>query len=137
MRYLGLDVGEKRIGVAVGDDETKLALELAAIEKENFFDKFSALVEEEKPDKIIVGLPISLSGKEEQQARTIRDFARDLEKLNIPIEFQDERLSSVEAEKILRELGLQEAEIKERIDAASAAVILQDYLDKSQITNNK
>jgi putative Holliday junction resolvase len=139
MKYLGLDIGEKKIGVAIGDDEVKLALELLTLEKDRFYlDKIKALISQEKPDKLIVGLPISLSGQELAQAKFVKKIVREIRsQIKIDIEFQDERLSTIEAEKKLKSQGLKEAEIKKRIDQASAAVILQDYLDKSQITNNK
>ena len=130
-RALALDLGERRIGVAVSD-----ALGMAARPLEIFsrtsrkadFAHICALVAAHQVDVVIVGLPFNMDGSEGRQAAWVRDYSAALaETLAVPVKFWDERLTSEEAADILHAQGKSAA--KGTVDAVAAAVILQSYLD--------
>ena len=133
MRVLALDVGEKRIGVALSDPTGMLATPLATITrrgKDPDLGEVTRLAVEHEVDEIVIGMPISLSGRMGAQAHRVSRFADDLaDRTNLPIRSHDERYSSVEAERLIREAGSSPSRNKARIDAVAAAVILQSYLD--------
>ncbi len=121
-RYLGIDYGDARIGIAISDERRKIAFPLKVLEKQKFFREIKKLIEEEKIVKIIIGLPFSSSGAETPQSQKTREFAEKLKnKAGIPIDFQNEILTTRVAEK---------NSSREKADASSAALILQDYLDR-------
>ena len=127
---LGLDVGLKRIGVAIGDNLTKIAVPLTTIvNDEQSIDNIAKLCQEHRIVKIIVGLPRDNRGTETAQSQFARDFAQKLEVLEIPIFFQDESLTSVLAEERLGELSRD----KEKIDAEAAVIILMDFLESQSV----
>ena len=136
MRIIGLDVGGKRIGVALSDPTELIASPLTTIlrtECMSDIQEISRLVTQNDVGKIVVGLPLALSGRLGFQANKVIKFVEVLSRnLNIPVELADERLSSVMAEKLLREAGVEPSRNKSRIDTAAAAVILQRYLDGNQ-----
>lgn len=125
MRYLGLDYGQKRIGVAVADERGKIAFPHSTIfnkGQNGVLRQLKNLIKKEKIDKIIVGLPFSLRGKETPQTKDIKSFLEFLRKnLIIPIEGENEILTTKLAKKSVG---------KERLDASAAAIILQSHLDK-------
>ena len=139
MRIVGLDVGERRIGVAVSDPSCTLARPLAVLPATgldgNAVQVAAAEIarlahEEDGVASIVVGLPRRLDGTPNDMTPRVEQFARQLEaRTALPVTLQDERLSSREAES---RLALREKDWrvrKRRLDAAAAAVILQDYLD--------
>lgn len=132
LKVLGLDVGERRIGVAVSDIKGIVVSLLDAVRRSTFQDDLTAiahLVEYHSIGSIVVGLPISLNGRIERQGKLVRGFIRALTKESIvPVHFHDERFSTVEAERLLREAGHQPSRNKGLLDSASAAVILRAYL---------
>ena len=136
MRIIGLDVGEKRIGVALSDPTELIASPLTTIlrtECMSDIQEISRLMIQNDVGTMVVGLPLELSGRLGFQANKIVQFVEILSRnINIPVEFADERLSSIMAEKLLRETGIKPSRNKGRIDAAAAAVILQRYLDDNQ-----
>jgi putative Holliday junction resolvase len=131
-RLLALDVGEKRVGVALSDETRTLArplLTLTRASKTEDFDALEALCREHAIEQVIVGLPKTLRGEEGPQAQRVRRYAIELQAaLNLPIDFWDERYSSVDAQERLASSS-RKPRAKGAIDAAAAAVILQDYLD--------
>jgi putative holliday junction resolvase len=133
MIHLALDVGEKRIGVAVSDETETLASPRTTIRRTSTtaaLDAVARLVAEAGVEVVVVGLPVSFDGQLHSQARAIQSFAAKLrERIPQPIVFADETLSSVRAEEALRAAGVRSDRIRERLDAAAATVILQDYLD--------
>ena len=136
MRTLALDVGENRIGVALSDPTGTLASPLTTIHRRDdasAVDEVLRLTAEHEVAEIVVGLPLSLSGREGPQAARARSFA-DLvaERSSIPVKFVDERLSSVQAERLLRESGVEPSRDRARVDAAAAAVVLQTHLDSKR-----
>jgi putative Holliday junction resolvase len=132
-RILALDVGEKRIGVAVSDETETLARPLMAIKrasKREDFQRIVQLVEAERAGRVVVGYPRSLGGTEGPQARRVRRYTEALaEALPVPVEMWDERYTTVEATARLRDAGRRRSRDRGQLDAAAAAVILQDYLD--------
>jgi putative Holliday junction resolvase len=131
-RWLGLDIGEKRIGVAISDETKTLArplLTLKRASKKEDFARLDALCAEHQIDRLIAGLPKTLRNEEGPQARRIRRYAEELTAaLQLPIEFWDERFSSVEAEERLAAASPKPRR-KGDIDSAAAAIILQEYLN--------
>lgn len=129
MRWLGLDLGSKRIGVAASDPLGKLAFALKVVSSRSLredVEGIAALAREGGAEGIVVGLPLRLTGDEGPQARRARNFAGELEKATgLAVVLWDERLSTVAAERARREARVRSAEI----DAQAAAIILQNYLD--------
>ncbi len=134
-RVLGLDVGEKWIGVALSDPCGILASPLTRIPRtgpEPPEAAISHLVSQHEVKRVVAGLPYSMDGSIGQQAENVRGFLRQLSKvLEVPIETRDERLSTVAASRRMVEGGAKKGSLKGRIDAAAAAFILQGYLDQT------
>jgi putative Holliday junction resolvase len=131
-RLLGIDYGRVRIGVAVSDETRMIARPLCCLEyKKDFIEK---LQKELKPllpiDEVIIGLPLDMRGKDSAMTEEVRKFAAYLEQgLRIPIRLWDERLTSAQAERQLRDAGMKRKERAEFNDTLAAALILQSYLD--------
>jgi len=138
VRAIGLDVGERRIGVAAGDTESTVAVQVGAIDRTAVPDEITeilALAAERDAGIIIVGLPLSMNGRVGAQAQITREFIDALaSRTELAIETVDERLTSVEAERRMRERapagrGKRRAPAKGAIDAGAAVLILQAWLD--------
>jgi len=133
MRILGLDVGERRIGVAIADEGVRVALPVAVVERREppaDLDAIARLVQEQGAEAVVIGLPISLNGSLGPQAQTVKAFGQELAtRLALPIEYWDERLSTVEARRRLADAGRRGPKAKARRDAAAAAIVLQSYMD--------
>jgi len=132
MTLMALDVGERRIGIAISESGIFAAPHsvLPRKSKKEDFVRLRRMINELKIERIIVGLPYSLSGPERvgPQARRIKRYAEALaESISVPIEYVDESYSTVDAEQFLQASGQK----KIPIDAAAAAVILQNYLDRN------
>jgi putative Holliday junction resolvase len=146
VRILGLDVGERRIGVAAADTEMRVALPVGAVERsdpEADAAAIARLMEEQKAEALVLGLPISLNGSLGPQAQSVRAFGDQLAaRLRLPVEYWDERLSTVEAQRRLappagrgrQKRGGRSTKGRQaprgRLDAVAAAIILQSYLDR-------
>jgi putative Holliday junction resolvase len=134
MRIMGLDIGDKRIGVALSDpDEILASPHSVIIRKTNEQAVRSILDIAESFDVkcIIAGVPYSMDGTIGQQAARVINFIEEISRAtNIPVKFQDERFSTVAAENLLKEAGRRRDKLKERRDSAAAAFILQGYLDR-------
>lgn len=142
MLILGLDVGEKRIGVAKADSNVKIAIPISTIEVDgNEFQEIARLTRLYNTSAIVLGLPRSNEGNETAQSLYVRNFAKTLaEKVpNVRINFQDESLTSVEAEKRLK--ARKKNYEKGEIDAEAASIILQDFIEnyreKAETTSKK
>ena len=133
MRYLGVDVGRARIGLAVADDVLRTARPLEMVRRTSEAAELAALrrvTGEYEVTRAIVGLPLNMDGTEGPSARLARAYAAKLAReLAIPVELFDERLSTFEAEARLRARGLSARGQRSMIDAEAAAVILQGWLD--------
>jgi len=134
MRILGIDLGDKRIGIALSDEMGWTAQGLAVIMSgggvaENI-KRIKELALENKVERIVVGLPRNMDGSTGPRAEKACEFARRLEKSSgLPVEMWDERLTTVAAEKLLIKADLRRAKRRQVIDKIAAALILQNYLD--------
>lgn len=136
-RYLGLDVGNKRIGVAVGNDEARIASPLVVIERttlEHDAAQLLDLAREYEAEMVIVGLPRNADNSASEQEALTRGYAQQLQSsTGLPFRFQDERYSTAAALRQQRERGTSEKRGRATLDAAAAAVILQDFFDGLEI----
>ena len=141
MRVIALDIGEKRIGVALSDPLEILASPLTTINHTSESEDIDAvlrLVDEHDAAAIVVGLPLSLSGQMGAQARRVARFARSLTaRSSVPVHLLDERFTTVQAERMMKEAGKRPSRDRARVDAAAAAVLLQSYLDGGKTTGNR
>lgn len=142
MRYMGLDYGTKTVGVALSDELfiTAQPFETIVREKANKLRKTLARIEEiiaaEGVTKIVLGLPKNMNNTLGERAEATDEFREMLERrTGLPVILVDERLTTVEADRILEETGVAQSGRKEHIDKMAAAIILQNYLD-SQKTQN-
>jgi len=135
VRFLGVDLGRVRIGLALADDVIRTARALRAVARRDdaaTLADIAGTAREYEVDQIVVGLPLNMDGSEGPAARHARAFAARLElALGVPAVLFDERLSTFEAETRLRDLGFSARDRRSRVDAEAAAVILQGWLDRS------
>lgn len=131
-RVLGLDYGERRIGVAVSDGIGLTAQPIAVIEAgAGFADALGRLVQEYEPEAIVVGLPTSLDGTEGPLAEAARAFGADVADITgVAVEFYDERFTSAVAEQALLEANVRRGKRRAVRDKVAAAVMLQGYLEE-------
>lgn len=129
---IALDVGEKRIGVAVSDELELIATPRAYIRRKTTAGALEAVEQEiarEEAQLVVVGLPVSFDGQLHAQAQAIQSFGEKLRRrVARPLIYVDETLSSVRAEERLREAGVRPERIRERVDSEAAAIILEDVL---------
>lgn len=130
---MALDLGEKRIGVAISDEGRLLARALTVLRRGsrmNDFERIGRIAGEQSVALVVVGLPLLSSGQEGEKAAWVRDYSGDLQRhLALPVELWDEGYTTVQAEASLRERGIHGQRRRQRVDAAAAAFILQSYLD--------
>ena len=130
---IALDVGDRRIGVAASDPTGFLASPVTTIERRDETSDVEAVLQtaaQYHASKIVVGMPLTLAGEKGAQARKVEDFIESLTgQSTVPVTVIDERLSSVEAERLLRASGKKPSKDRALVDAAAATVILQSYLD--------
>lgn len=131
-RYMGLDIGERRIGVALSDVSGRLATPLTTIAaRDRPLERIGRLAREHGVVAFVVGLPLTLRGEVGPQAASVQKFAAGLaEAIGLPVHFFDERLTTAAAEQMLREMGVRPEKRREQIDQVAAAIILQDFLDQ-------
>jgi len=140
VRSLGLDMGEKRIGVALSDPQDIIASPLTTIardEEGSVVATILKLAQHHQAGRIVVGLPLSLSGDLGKEALKVQAFVHQLSKqVSIPVETWDERLSTVSVERLMRETSRKRHGGKANRDAMAAAIILQGYLDRLQASSH-
>lgn len=128
--YVALDVGEKRIGVAVGDDGVRIAVPFETVEVDGTeVERIATIIVSEEPVAVVVGYPRNQAGEPTAQTAFVEEFTKKLKDIAPKIIFQDESLTSVLAEQRLKSYGKPYS--KGDIDAQAAALILQDYLERS------
>lgn len=140
MRVLGIDYGDRRIGVALSDPTGTIASPLPTLHKRSGkrppYGEIEEIAEEKGVEAVVVGLPLSPEGTETEWTAEVRDVGRKLRRrLGVPVHFVDERMTSARAERTVRKhMGLprSERERKERVDAAAAVLILQSWLDRPE-----
>ncbi len=135
-RTLALDVGDRWIGIAIGDPTGLIASPLKIVERTADAVDITAIaeiIERQQVGRVIVGLPRSLRGEAGGQAAKVQQFAELLRaRIAVPLEFRDERLSTVSAHRLMHEASPKKGKRRTRDDAAAAAVILQSYLDETR-----
>jgi putative Holliday junction resolvase len=141
VKWLALDVGDRRVGVAVSDPTGLIATPLAVIyrkSKAEDFRQVARLVREQRVEGLVVGLPLQADGSAGPQAQRIQRYglamaaALQAEGLGLPLVFWDERMSTVQAQENMIAAGRKSRDRRARLDAAAAAVIWQDYLDEQR-----
>lgn len=140
MRILGLDVGERRIGIAISDPLNKIALPLSQIERTDKLEETLQKIEEftlqYRVERIVVGLPRNMKGEEGWEVKKVRSFVSSLlSRINIPLFFIDERFSTVSVERILRKGKVSFSKRRQVKDKLAAVIILQSYLDSQEFKN--
>ena len=135
---LGLDVGKKTVGVAISDISWLIASPLVLIKRRKLADDLASLVKLVADNKVVglvIGMPLNMDGNEGPRAQSTRQFARNIEpEIDLPVFFQDERLSTVAVERVLTgEADLSRAKRAEVVDRAAAACILQSALDAARL----
>ena len=132
MQLLGIDYGKSKVGLALGDDITKMAFGFKKIENKGIkklVEEIKEIVEEEGIDLIVVGKIVSLEGKEEIP-KDLQEFFNELKALNSVV-WQDERLTTKQAEALAKEIPGKPVKLKEVDDKLAAMIILQTYLDNT------
>ncbi len=132
--WIGLDVGERRIGIAVSDSLGLTAQPYSVLQRRNLESDLSALVQlaaERNAHGFVLGLPRRTGGEEGPEVAKIKEFGRLLQQQSqLPVEWYDERFSTVIAERALQEQGIRGRARRQRVDQVAAAIILQDFLDR-------
>jgi putative Holliday junction resolvase len=135
-RIIGLDVGDKRIGVAISDPLGITAAGLEAIERTNMREDIRAVADMARRHgavEIVIGLPKNMDGSIGEQALKIQSFARKLTRLTgLPVIYEDERLTTISAIRTLTLQGVKTGDRKDLVDLQSAAIILQKFLDRRE-----
>lgn len=133
MKYIGLDVGNRRVGVAFGDSDLQIATPVDVIMRaspEQDAQTIAGLMREYDASQLIVGLPRNMDSSQGAQAEAVIEYAEEIaERISVPVIFWDERLTTVEATKRTHETGARGKKSRRGLDALAAAVLLQDYLD--------
>ena len=137
MRYLAIDYGTKRTGLAICDRAETIASPLAVIHgQKELLKKIAEVVETENVEAVVLGLPLNMTGSESAQTRLVFKFAEQLKDyLHIPVHFQDERLSSFSAEEKLASAKFTKEKMRKRLDAVAAAEILEAFLEQKTPRN--
>ncbi len=134
LRVLGLDLGARRIGVAVSDPSGTIASPYAVLERSGDASgdhrRVAGMVSEVGAERVVVGLPLALSGQARRAAReAMAEVEVMAEALDVPVEVHDERLTTVSAERSMRALGVKGRARRQTVDQVAAAVMLQSWLD--------
>lgn len=136
MRVMGLDYGDKTVGVAISDELLITAQPIETVERERTnklrktYQRIEALIAEYEVEKIVIGKPLNMNGTEGDRVELTEAFADELSRrTGLEIIWIDERLTTVQADRILEETGVAHSARKEHIDKMAAAIILQTYLD--------
>ncbi|MBO9325020.1 MAG: Holliday junction resolvase RuvX [Roseiflexus sp.] len=135
-RVMALDIGERRIGVALSDPTRTLASPLTticAVPRSTALKRILTLIRDYQVTALVVGLPLTMNGDVGPQATLVQQFVDELRPLiDIPISFVDERLTTVAAERMMIDLNIKPEQRRARIDEVAASIILQDFLDSQR-----
>lgn len=133
MRILGIDYGARRLGLAVSDPDATIATPIGTLERrglERDLEALRALADEREVGRIVLGLPLHMSGRPGAEAQAVRAFAGRLAvATHIPVDLYDERWTTLEADRALRESGRRGARRREVVDSVAATLLLQSYLE--------
>ncbi len=132
-RILCLDYGEKRVGVAISDETRTLASGRGVLPRAGLLEALASLLSENDIGVVVLGLPMNMDGSSSQMVARVRDFGEALKaRFGLPIEYYDERLTTVLAEAALREQSIKRRRHRQLVDEMSAILILQSYLDSQK-----
>jgi putative Holliday junction resolvase len=136
-RILSIDYGKKRTGLAVTDPLQIIANGLTTVETKNLFDFLCKYIKQEEVERLIIGKPMQLDGKPSENLARVENFVRRWQKAQpaIPIEYYDERFTSVLAQRVILEAGVKKKTRRENkglVDEISATIILQDYMNSTK-----
>ncbi len=124
-KILGIDYGEKRIGLAISDESQTFARELSIVSPREFFEQLDQIIEDGQIERIVLGWPLNMHGEETKKTQEVKSFKLEIEKITgLPVAIIDERLSSVMAQKLPGG--------KKDIDSLAAQILLQNYLDRKK-----
>jgi putative Holliday junction resolvase len=133
MRYLAIDHGTKRMGIAISDELKMIAQPLEFIPSEpldGFLARLKTIIAEKQVELVLVGMPRNMDGSYGPAAEKVREFIAALQRtITVPIKTLDERLTSVQANRALLQGNVRRADRKEKVDKMAAAILLQGYLD--------
>lgn len=132
---LALDVGDKRIGVAIASLVARLPRPLTTLQTSNYLQPLQQLINDEQVVTLVVGLPRNQEGRPTEQTQKVQAFASELKKLGLPVDMQDESITSRQAEAELQARG--RAYVKEDIDALAATYILEDWLNEHKDNHDR
>lgn len=141
MRIMALDIGDVRTGIAVSDPSEMLASPicvLPSVEVVSSSKSFVRVLDDWEPELLLCGLPLTLAGENGPQADHIREMAAVISKnTDLPVEFTDERMSSADAKRKLREMGYDEKTMRGKVDMIAASIFLQSWLDRRSMQNER
>ncbi|MDR0305132.1 MAG: Holliday junction resolvase RuvX [Chitinispirillales bacterium] len=144
MKFLCIDYGKRRVGIALSDPSAVLARAKTTIDRkttDNYLSEIVLLIKEENPDELVVGLPLDVDDNETEFCKEIRDFCSKLKSSllkEIPINFQDESFSSHKSNLILRKTSSRKKRArKEKVDSVAACIILQEFLDNRSNSHSR
>ena len=132
-RCIGIDLGSKRVGLALSDKMNMIASPYRTLivkNEQDLLDQLRLIIVDFKVTTIVLGLPLNMNGEDSAQTKKVREFKSVLSIFNVPIIFEDERLSSVSAKRSLVIQDIKTGHNKSEIDKRAAAIILQQFLDK-------
>lgn len=139
-RFLGLDVGDKFIGVSISDTTCTIASNLVTIRRtsnDKAYEEIEGILNDYNIGTVVVGVPINMDGSDTVMSKRIRKFARKLTpKFGVEVIFQDERFTSIEAERTLIQSNVRRENRKKYIDQLAASIILQTYIDRMNNDND-
>ena len=131
---MGIDLGSKRVGLALSDKMNMIASPFKTIivkNEQDLLDQLRLIIIDFKVETIVLGLPLNMNGEDSAQTKKVREFKSELSIFNLPVKLEDERLSSVSAKRSLVMQDIKTGHNKSEIDKRAAAIILQQFLDKN------
>ena len=132
-RCIGIDLGSKRVGLALSDKMNMIASPYRTLivkNEQDLLDQLRLIIVDFKVTTIVLGLPLNMNGEDSAQTKKVREFKSVLSTFNLPVKLEDERLSSVSAKRSLLMQDIKTGHNKSEIDKRAAAIILQQFLDK-------
>jgi putative holliday junction resolvase len=136
VRIMALDYGERRIGVALSDPDGIFAQPLLCLDRrklpgKKLWSRIASLVREHAVERLVLGLPLHMDGRQGEQAAEVKVFGERLaQQTGLPVEYVDERWTTLEAERAMRELGVRRARASGQLDATAAALLLRTFLER-------
>ncbi len=130
MRVLAVDYGLSRVGLAISDPSGLISQPLKVVPTKDALEEIARIVKEREVGKVVVGLPLNMDGTEGEMALLAKEFAAKIKETGVDVELFDERLSTYEAECLLKSTGLNWKKRKKKLDAVAASLILKAYLEK-------